>query len=157
MKIRPIEPNDLVDIVSLIQEFAEFENLTSYCVVDENKLEAAMFGEHAIVEGFVAIDNDDVMTGYALYYPGFSSFRGELGLNLEDLYVRESSRGLGVGRMLLKEVAKAARQRGLVRLDLMVNIENPGANAFYKSLGAKSNPNERHFKFSDQAFIELAR
>ena len=155
MKIRQIGPGDLADIVSLIHEFAEFENLTAYCEVDEHRLFAAMFARNAIVEGFAAFDGDS-LGGYTLFYPGFSSFRGELGFNVEDLYVREEYRGKGIGHLLLQMVARTAHDRGLVRLDLMVNSQNPAARAFYKKLGARCNSDERHFKFSDQAFIDLA-
>ena len=155
MNIRKIERSDLSDIVSLIHEFAEFEGLSSYFEIDENKLHAAMFAEGAVVEGFIAVDTD-VPIGYALFYPGFSSFRGELGLNLEDLYVREEYRGKGIGQMLLRRVAETARIRGLIRIDLMVNIHNSKAMAFYTRLGARTNSDERHFKFSDEAFIKLS-
>ena len=156
MNFREIEPADLPEIVSLIREFAEFENLTPYCEVDEDRLYAAMFAESSIVKGFIALEGT-VLAGYALFYPGFSSFRGELGLNLEDLYVRKEYRGKGVGRMLLRKVAETARRRGFVRMDFMVSAQNDLALAFYKRLGASCNSDERHFKFSDEAFLDLCR
>ena len=153
--IRKLGPGDLADIVSLIREFAEVENLISYCAVNEDRLYHAMFAKDAIVEGY-AVSVDDILIAYALFYPGFSSFRGELGFNLEDLYVREEHRGKGIGKMLLQKVAKSARDRGFVRLDLMVNSQNSAARAFYEKLGASCNSDERHFKFSDKAFKDLA-
>jgi ribosomal protein S18 acetylase RimI-like enzyme len=156
MDIRAILPGDLKEILELIREFAEFENLTAYCEVDKDRLYAAMFAEDAIVEGFVAFE-EKMLTGYTLFYPGFSSFRGELGLNVEDLYVREQFRRRGVGHMLLRKIAETARQRDLVRLDLMVNALNPTAIAFYTMLGAGCNLDERHYKFSGDAFDRLAQ
>ena len=47
--------------------------------------------------------------GLAMFYPTFSSWSGQRGLFLEDLYVREAARGLSVGRLLLAELARIAR------------------------------------------------
>ena len=156
MRIRPIEAADLPNVISMIREFAEFEDLAQYCEVDEKRLRAAMFGADAIVEGLVAVEGD-TFAGYALFYPAFSSFRGELGLHLEDLYVKQEYRGQGIGRSLLRAIAEKARARGFVRIDLMVSEQNRSAKAFYERLGAQCNSGERHFKFSDTAFIGLTR
>jgi GNAT superfamily N-acetyltransferase len=54
---------------------------------------------------------------------------------LEDLYVRPSERGTGVGRALLATLAAVCVERGYSRLDLWVLNWNP-AREFYHSIGA---------------------
>jgi ribosomal protein S18 acetylase RimI-like enzyme len=54
---------------------------------------------------------------------------------LEDLYVSEQARGLGVGRALTQAVIDRATARGCRRVELDVNSENPAAMALYRSLG----------------------
>ena len=47
--IRKIHPADLASVVSLMREFAAFENMLDYCTVTEERLYSAMFGENAVV------------------------------------------------------------------------------------------------------------
>jgi ribosomal protein S18 acetylase RimI-like enzyme len=54
---------------------------------------------------------------------------------LEDLYVSEQARGLGVGRALTQAVLDRAAARGCRRVELDVSSENPAAMALYRSLG----------------------
>ena len=155
INIQAIEPAELNILVRLLREFAEWENLVEYCEADEARLHAAMFGANAIVEGLLAW-SDDEPAGFALYYPSFSSFRGELGIHIEDIFVRDGYRGRGIGEALLRRIAAAAASRGFVRLDLQVREDNDQAVRFYNRLGAQNNADERHFKFSDKAFLALA-
>jgi GNAT superfamily N-acetyltransferase len=57
------------------------------------------------------------------------------GIYLEDLYVRPSARGAGVGRALLAALARECTDRGYERLDWWVLRWNP-AREFYHSIGA---------------------
>ena len=54
---------------------------------------------------------------------------------LEDLFVRESARGRGVGRALAEAAIERARERGSRRIELDVNDANPAALALYERLG----------------------
>ena len=107
------------------------------------------------VEGLVAERGESVI-GYALAYQNFASFRGQRGLFLEDLYVSESERGSGAGKALLKAVAKRAAELGCERLDFQVLNWNVNALRFYESLGGVRDEDERHYKFTDDAFRALA-
>ena len=155
MDLRKISSSDLPGILTLMQEFAEYEDLVEYCTVNEDRLHAAMFGPGSFVEGLIATD-DQRPIGYALFYPCFGSFRGERGLYLEDIYIKPEFRRGGTGLMLLKEIARMAKERGMERIDFQVlDWNNPAIN-FYKKHGAVTNPDETHFKFSGEAFEELA-
>ena len=154
-EIRKVGQDDLAVVVVLLQEFAAFENLSDYCEITEERLSVAMFGSHAVVEGLIAFAGDGPV-GYALFFPNFSSFRGQLGLYLDDIYIREAYRGHGLGEMMLKEVARIAASRGFERIDFQVLDWNTPAIGFYKKLGAVSDSEETHFKFIDDAFAQLA-
>ncbi|MGE3465777.1 MAG: N-acetyltransferase family protein [Pyrinomonadaceae bacterium] len=154
-QIRQIGPDDLEVVVALIREFAEHEDLSDYCEVTVGRLDAAMFGENAMVEGLIVFAGGTPV-GYALFVPTFSSFRGQRALYLDDLYVNEGHRGKGIGRTLLKKIASIAADRGFERIDFLVLDDNERAKAFYRSLGAVCNPRDRHFKFTDEAFRRLS-
>ncbi|MFN2500735.1 MAG: N-acetyltransferase family protein [Pyrinomonadaceae bacterium] len=154
--IRRIERGDLPAVLALIREFAEFEHLEAYCEVTEDNLARAMFGADSVVEGLIAADGEKTI-GYAIFYPNFASFRGKRGFYLEDIYVTTSARGQGVGERMLRSLAELAADRGYERIDFMVLEWNTSAISFYKKLGAHVDNDERHFKFTDQAFSDLAR
>ena len=54
---------------------------------------------------------------------------------LEDLYVRDSARGTGLGRALTEFAFEQASRRGCRRIQLDVNLANAPARALYESLG----------------------
>ena len=153
--IEPVSKQDLPAIIELMTEFAEYEKLASYLEVTEDKLHEAMFGRDAFVEGLVASRNGKCV-GYAIFYPCFSTFRGQSGFFLEDLYVTERCRGTGLGELMLRTIAGLASSRGFDRLDLQVLEWNQSAIGFYEKLGAVRADDERHFKFTDEAFAKLA-
>jgi GNAT superfamily N-acetyltransferase len=155
LRIEPATPDSVPDIVRLMRDFAAYEKLSDYCTVTEEKLRDAMFGEDAFVKGAVAHDGDR-MIAYALFYRSFSSFRGQRGYFLEDIYVDEAARGRGIGTWMLKAVAAAARADNAERLDFHVLNWNEPAISFYRAHGAISADDERHFKFTDDAFARLA-
>ena len=153
--IRKIQPEDISKVLVLLRELAAYEDLSSYCTVTEERLHTAMFGTNAMLEGLIAFDGETAV-GYALYYPNFSSFRGERGFHLDDIYVTSVCRGQGVGEAMLKEIAREATSRGFERIDFQVLDWNTSAIEFYKKLGAVSNDEETHFKFAGEAFEQLA-
>ena len=153
--IKQIAESDLPTIVSLMREFARYENLSEYCTVTEERLNSAMFGANAFVVGLAAFA-EDVPVAYALFYPSFSSFRGERSLFLEDIYIREEYRRHNLGERMLREIARIAKSRGCERIDFLVLDWNTPAVNFYLKHGAEKNSDDRHFKFAGEAFERLA-
>ena len=154
LSIRNVTLSDLPTLVSLIREFAAFENLSDWCEVNEERLGMAIFGDSAVADGLVAFDGE-LAIGYAIFYPNFATFRGQRGLYLEDIYVNDAYRGKGVGEAMLREIARLAAGRDYERIDFMVLDWNTPAVNFYKKLGAVRDEDERHFKFTDDAFQKL--
>ena len=54
---------------------------------------------------------------------------------VEDVYVDEGARGKGLGRALVVEALRRARERGCGRAELDVDVVNEPARALYASLG----------------------
>jgi len=59
-------------------------------------------------------------------------------LYVDDLCVDESARGKGIGRQLMEYARDYAREQGCHNLTLHVWEGNPGARAFYESMGMKT-------------------
>ncbi len=155
MKILKAEEKDVASIIDMMRDFSEFEKLSESFEATEERLCAAMFGENAFVEGLMAHDGD-MAIAYAIFYPSFSSFRGQCGYYLEDIFIDAKYRGKGVGERMLKEIARLAKSRGFERIEFQVLDWNTPAIRFYKKLGAVRDEEASDYKFIDEAFENLA-
>jgi GNAT superfamily N-acetyltransferase len=133
--IRTATPDDTAAIAALIRGLAEYERLTQYLTLDEGRLREHLFGPRPYAEVLLA-EEAGAVVGYALFFPIYSTFRGEPTLYLEDLFVRPGHRGKGHGKALLRALAALAVERGCPRLDWVVLNWNEPSIAFYRSLGA---------------------
>lgn len=153
--VRAAHIKDVPAIALLIREFAEFEKLLDWCEVTENDLEQAIFGKGNFVKTLVALDGVRYV-GYAIFFPVFKSFRGERSIFLEDLYVTPDLRGQGLGLVMLREVARYARENGFARMDWQALKWNAAAIKFYENLGAESDDENFDFRLRGAAFGNLA-
>jgi ribosomal protein S18 acetylase RimI-like enzyme len=154
-QIEKAAPENVSQIIALIREFAAYENLLDFCEVTEERLNIALFGETRVAEAIVVFHENSAI-GYAIFYPNFASFRGQRGLYLEDIYIKQEFRGLGLGEMMLKYIAGIGRERGFERIDFQVLEWNTPAVKFYEKLGATRDEEERHFRFVGESFAKLA-
>lgn len=137
LQIRSATREDVPLILRFIQQLAEYEKLRHEAVVTEQDLLDTLFGERVYAEVLIA-DYEQQAAGFALFFHNFSTFLGKPGLYLEDLFVDPSFRGKGIGKALLKHLARLANDRHCGRLEWSVLDWNTPAIEFYKSLGAKS-------------------
>jgi len=154
-QIETAKEEHIPSIIALMREFAGYENLLEYLEITEEKLYEALFGENGFVECLVATSEDQLIA-YALYFLNFSSFRGQVGVYLEDIYITENFRKFRLGELMLKQIARAGKENGAVRMDFQVLDWNAPAINFYKKHGAVMDESERHFKFTDEAFQKLS-
>jgi GNAT superfamily N-acetyltransferase len=132
--IRKIEENDFSYLISLFQEFALFEKLPDKMV---NSLEQ-MRSEQDYILGFVATTNTNEVVGYVTFFYAYYTWVGK-SLYMDDLYVKKSCRGNGIGTQLIKKIIDQARVTNCNRLRWQVSNWNKPAIKFYKSLGATVN------------------
>lgn len=127
-------------VLELIKELAIFEKEPDAVEVSVADLEREGFGENPLFYCFVADASPDLgmaseIVGAALVYYRFSTWKGRT-LHLEDLIVKESERGKGIGEALYKKVMHFAFDRGLKRVAWDVLDWNTGAIRFYERSGA---------------------
>jgi GNAT superfamily N-acetyltransferase len=134
MNIRKGKKEDMQGVLALIQELAVFEKEPDAVLITEEDLVRDGFGENPLFQVFVAeVDNDIV--GIALYYYRYSTWKGKT-IHLEDLVVKDSMRGTGLGYALYSEIIKQAKKDKVRRIDWNVLDWNTSAIEFYKKSGA---------------------
>jgi GNAT superfamily N-acetyltransferase len=148
--IRAAELRDVVPIVAMIRELAEFEHLTHLLQVTPEKLRPHLFGERPVVEALVAEAAGEAV-GFALFFTTFSTFLAQPGLYLEDLYVKPDHRRLGAGGALIARVGRIAVERECGRFEWSVLDWNERAIAFYEKIGATVMPDWRICRVSGEA------
>lgn len=94
--------------------------------------------------------------GLSLFFYNFSSWRGELGVYVQDLFVARGARGTGLGRKLIKETARVAHELGATHIRLSVETNNQEAMRFYAGIGLSLADDERIYVADGAAFAKLA-
>src|SRR5262245_34373371 len=115
--IRAAREADVAVIHQLIRELAEYERLSHAVEATEGGLGVALFGPRPYAEVLLA-EVPPQVAGFALFFPTYSTFRGQPGVYLEDLFVRPEFRGRGVGKALLAWLA-VARGCGLLQWSVL--------------------------------------
>jgi GNAT superfamily N-acetyltransferase len=72
----------------------------------------------------------------ALWFRSFSTWTGQAGIWLEDLFVEPEQRGSGIGAALLSRLAAICVEHGWTRLEWTVLDWNTPSIEFYRSRGA---------------------
>lgn len=134
--LRPAATPDAPLIFTLISELAAYERLSRDVAANEGLIATALFAESPRAFCTIA-EYDGAPAGLVLWFYTFSTFRGRHGIWIEDLYVRERFRGLGIGRALLTSLARRCHEEKLGRLEWAVLNWNVPAIGFYDKLGAR--------------------
>jgi GNAT superfamily N-acetyltransferase len=154
--IRPAVPSDLDTIVELIGALADYERLTHEVVLDPAVLAEHLFGPRPHAEVLIAEADDGAAVGFALFFHNFSTFLGQPGIHLEDLFVRPEHRGAGHGRALLRALGRIARDRRCGRIEWNVLDWNEPSIAFYRALGARPMEQWLLYRLTGDALDALA-
>ncbi len=88
-------------------------------------------GDNPYVEGYV-LENEGELQGYAMLAKSYSTEFGKPCIWIEDIYIKEHYRGLGIGRRFLSFI-ESKYPDAIFRLE--VEEENKHAVSLYKSAG----------------------
>lgn len=140
-RIRRAEPADAEALLELIRELAAYQGKEQIRASAQDLSRALSNRWRPYFFALIAeLEAQGHPAGFALVYPGFSTWEGHVTLRLEDLYVRTEYRGNGIGISLMTEVIEEARRFGAARIDWQMLASNAAAIGFYERLGAKLQP-----------------
>ena len=135
MLIRKAERSDMVSVLDLIKELAEFEREPESVSINVDDLINDGFCDDPKFRCLVAEKNKKVV-GMALFYGRYSTWKGKT-LHLEDLIVKKKFRGQGIGKELYKKFIEIAQNEGVRRAEWVALDWNIKAIKFYKNSGAR--------------------
>lgn len=130
--IRPPVAADISELIAMVDELNVHEGEpTGHMTPD--KVARDLIGPDAALGAFVA-EADGALIGFAFWLPGYETCYAARGAFVNDLYVREAYRGTGVGKALLKAVARASAVEGGEFIWLTAYATNDLARAAYRRI-----------------------
>jgi GNAT superfamily N-acetyltransferase len=154
-RLRDAKIGDVGIVLHFIKQLAVYEKLAHEVEATEESLARWMFGPEAVAEAILA-ETPHGPVGFALFYRSFSTFMGRPGFYLEDLFVDEVARGLGIGKALIAEGAKRAVERGCGKYHWQVLDWNQPARDFYAAMGARESAAWLNVRVDGDALAALA-
>lgn len=127
------EPTDIEMLVQFMRE---------YCDLDHHPFEEqtrrqvlVTFLETGSLGRLWVILSDGEAVGYLILTLGFSFEYGGYDAFIDEVYIRQSHRGKGIGAAALSFAEEACRAFGVRALHLEVERENTNAHALYRKVG----------------------
>jgi len=153
--IRYAEESDIKKIFQFIKDLAEYERMADEVIATEELLHEWIFEKKKAEVIIGELDGQPV--AHALFFHNFSTFLGRAGLYIEDLYVIPEERGKGIGKTMLKHLAKITVERGCGRLEWICLDWNKPSVDFYLSIGAEPLDEWTVFRVAGETLMNLAK
>ncbi|XP_064390999.1 thialysine N-epsilon-acetyltransferase-like isoform X2 [Halichondria panicea] len=131
--IRPASAEDIPSVLWMIQLFAEHQN--EPCALEIMKVGEKESTYPPDLRSSKMVRNERLV-GYALYFFNYSTWEGRV-LYLEDLFVRQQYRNIGLGTAFIRECAKVAKTKDRRRMVWQVLDSNTKAFDLYERIGGK--------------------
>jgi GNAT superfamily N-acetyltransferase len=125
---------DVPLILDFIKALADYEHMLDQVTATEGLLRKSLFVDkraETIICQYKGVD-----AGFVLFFHNYSTFLGKSGIYIEDLFVKPEFRGKGLGKTMLKYLARLCLERGGGRLEWWCLDWNKPSIEFYKSQGA---------------------
>lgn len=155
--VRPAARDDLPDILRLVRDLAAYEREPDAAVATSDDFGRVLFPDHGQPSTFCHVaDVDGRVVGIALWFVTFSTWTGQQGIWLEDLYMEPERRGSGIGKKLLAALARLAIDNGWTRLEWRVLNWNAPSIGFYESLHAVAQDEWTTYRLDGEALATFA-
>lgn len=154
-EIRLAEESDAPAIHAMLYEIAAATGSAEKFVSSPDDIARDGFGPSPAFEALIATDDLDPVA-LCLYFPSYSTFRGQAGVYMQDLYVAPSHRGGGFAQKMVQAVAHRAASQGKSYIRLSVDAKNVVGQRFYQKIGMRHADDEKIFVLDGDAFSALA-
>ena len=141
LSIRSAQPEDAEQLLALMRALAEFEGYIDEFKVTEVELKRRCFADkdfQVLVAENASAQAAYKLVGMLVYYSQPFTYDLAPWFVIKELFVSKSARGSGVGKKLMREVARRCAEVGGSRLRWEVLTSNDAAKRFYSSLGAQA-------------------
>jgi GNAT superfamily N-acetyltransferase len=134
IQVHGASPGDISHIVPLVQQYWRFEAIEGFDAAQIQQLLQRVVLDPSLGRAWLATV-DGKPAGYLLAVYVFSLEYQGLTAEIDELFVDEAYRGLGLGGRLLDTAEHHFRLRGCTKVFLQVGRDNEAARAFYHSRG----------------------
>ena len=121
------------DVAVLFNEYRQFYDCQDDLAAAEQFICSRLVDESSVI--FIAKDNQGLGLGFIQMYPSFSSLRLAPILILNDVYVTQHARCVGIGRALVLQAVCYAKTYKMSYLMLETQQKNQRAQGLYEGLG----------------------
>ena len=142
MRVRKIEQFDLAKLGELIVEHADYEELPIGKFIRISQLSALIFGKNPVIFVWV-VENGEELLGYMSATIDYSTWQAAPFVYLDCLYLREQTRGQGVGWQLMSQLREFARFHNCNNIQWQTPPTNSLGISFYRKIGALESPKSR--------------
>jgi GNAT superfamily N-acetyltransferase len=155
--IREADPADVPDLIRLVQELAAYEKESDSATATPEQFREALFPAHGDPTAYALVGvREGAVVAMAIWFRSFSTWTGQAGIWLEDLFVEPEHRGHGLGKALLARLAQLCVERGWTRLEWTVLDWNTPSIDFYRAHGARPLDEWTTFRLDGDALSRLA-
>lgn len=155
-KIRKATSSDNEIILTFITELAEYENLADQVVATVDDINKTLFSLNPKAEVLI-LEADGTPAGFALFFHNYSTFLCKYGIYIEDIYVRDTYRGQGYGKALLKHICVLAKERDCGRVEWWCLDWNKPSIDFYLQLGAEPMSDWTVYRLNKKEIDEMTK
>ena len=153
--VRKGRKKDFPGFAGLLVSLATFEHLEPPTKGALTRIKSDIFGKKKKLNLLLAFSNDSKKpVGYALYFFTYSSFLARQTLYLEDLFVKEEFRHMGIGKELFLSCLKEAKKGKCGRMEWSVLTWNKNAIDFYEKIGARRLDEWHYYRLDSYAIDE---
>lgn len=156
IEVRAVRRGDGPALIAMAKVLAESQNMLQHFKATAEEFEAALFCQQPIVGGLLALV-DGRPAGSAIWHRSFSSFSGRETMYFEDLTVLPEHRRIGIGKLLMKELARTALAKGYGKINWHVMKWNENALRFYAEIGSEIHPDLRVAEWHEAALRKFAQ
>lgn len=134
------EPADVEAVTRLLEEMDTFYGAKEFDTLEKRvaQVRDALFGDVPAARLLLAWDGNQLigLATYSFLWPAVGVTRS---LYLKELYVAKTHQRSGVGSLLMRHLFGVAAEHRCSRVEWTTDEDNPGAQAFYETLGVERN------------------
>jgi GNAT superfamily N-acetyltransferase len=134
VNVRPAAPADIPQLLTLIEQYWDFEGIAGFDTQRIEPLLRLLFGTPALGAAWVA-EAQGQLLGYVIVVQVLSVEHQGLMGEIDEFFVVPEARARGVGTALLAALETTLAGSGCVRLQLQLGVANVKARAFYQRQG----------------------